>query len=113
MADEGRETFAVEEPQAAGPDASDGAVALDADAPERLIEKITALQDRYLRLQADFDNYRRRVQRTTADAVRGGRAEVLRAFLPVADNLARALASVDARSSDAASILAGRDSCPS
>lgn len=43
------------------------------------------------RIQADFDNYRKRNASMRADAMADGKAEVVKAFLPVMDNLERAL----------------------
>ena len=51
-----------------------------------------ALNDRYLRLCAEYDNFRKRSQKEK-DALYGDvRANTLREFLPVYDNLVRALA---------------------
>ena len=44
------------------------------------------------RLQADFDNYRRRNAAVYADALLEGKLEVIKGLLPVLDNLDRALA---------------------
>lgn len=43
------------------------------------------------RIQADFDNYRKRNASVRADAMADGKAEVVKTFLPVMDNLERAL----------------------
>lgn len=51
------------------------------------------------RVQADFDNYRRRNQNVRADAFEDGAREFIKLLLPVVDNLERALA---AESTDAA-----------
>ncbi|MHB0981376.1 MAG: nucleotide exchange factor GrpE [Thermoleophilia bacterium] len=59
------------------------------------LEVVTAERDRYLdalqRLQAEFDNYRRRSQRESSEARARARCGVLGEFLAVFDNLARAL----------------------
>ncbi len=47
--------------------------------------------DRFLRLYAEFDNYRKRVAREKAELVRYGNEELLKELLPVLDNLERAL----------------------
>jgi len=52
---------------------------------------LQAMREKYLRALADFDNYRKRVERERADTSRGAQAEPLRAFLGVVDNLNRAL----------------------
>jgi len=43
------------------------------------------------RIQADFDNYRKRNVTLRADALSDGKVEAVKAFLPVLDNLERAL----------------------
>jgi molecular chaperone GrpE len=52
-------------------------------------------RDEYLELaqrtRADFDNYRKRVARETAEALARGKAELARGLLPAVDNLERAL----------------------
>lgn len=53
-------------------------------------EKEEYLQS-YLRLRADFDNFRRRSREELAQAVRNGKEELILALLPVLDNLERAL----------------------
>ncbi|MFQ5847082.1 MAG: nucleotide exchange factor GrpE [Candidatus Methylomirabilales bacterium] len=63
--------------------------------------ELQELQDRYLRLAADFDNYRKRVMRERAELIRTAHEGLLLEFLPVLDNLERALAA--ARSSAASS----------
>ncbi len=51
--------------------------------------------DRYLRLLAEFDNYRRRSARERDAAFETGAADLARPLLPVLDNLERALAHSD------------------
>jgi len=52
----------------------------------------TDWRDRALRLQADMDNYRKRQQRLADDKIDAERQRLLRSFLPVVDDLERALA---------------------
>ena len=61
--------------------------------------ELEELQDRYLRLAAEFENYRKRVVRERADLIRTAHEGVLLDLFPVLDNLERALAA--ARSSAA------------
>ena len=49
-------------------------------------------RDRALRLQAEMDNYRKRQQRLAEDRIDAERQRLLRSFLPVVDDLERALA---------------------
>ena len=64
----------------------------EAPAEEKKPDELAALNDRYLRLCAEYDNFRRRSQKEK-DALYGDvKANALKAFLPVYDNLVRALA---------------------
>jgi molecular chaperone GrpE len=54
--------------------------------------ELEELRDRALRTLADFDNYRKRVEREREEQRRQTVADVLRDLLPVVDNLDRALA---------------------
>ena len=59
--------------------------------PEINVE-LTALNDKYLRLYAEYDNFRKRSQKEKEAIYAESKAESLKAFLPVYDNLLRALA---------------------
>ena len=64
--------------------------------PEEAVEEPTvSKEEEYLmlaqRIQADFDNYRKRNVSMRADALTDGKVEAIKAFLPVMDNLERAL----------------------
>ena len=50
-----------------------------------------ALQDRLLRLAAEFDNYRKRVERERRDQADAAVAAAIEDVLPIVDNLERAL----------------------
>jgi molecular chaperone GrpE len=50
-------------------------------------------KEQWMRTAADFDNFRKRSRREIDDARRGGREEMLKEFLPVFDNLERAITS--------------------
>ncbi len=52
-----------------------------------------ALQDKYLRLAAEFENYKRVTQREQREQIRFGNEQILRELLPVLDNLERAIRS--------------------
>ena len=53
--------------------------------------KLAAEHDRYLRLAAEYDNYRKRSNRERESIYSDVRADTVTQFLPVYDNLARAL----------------------
>ncbi len=69
------------------------------DAPERADEdvgqrerwqaELTALNDRYLRLAAEFDNYRKRVERERAEQHARSQADLARRLLDALDDLQR------------------------
>ena len=62
-------------------------------------EKLKAEQDKYLRLAAEYDNYRKRSQKEKDNIYRDARADTIEKFLPVFDNLTLAL---DQETEDAA-----------
>ena len=77
--------------QAATPEAAE-------EAPNPLLEELEALkqnltdqEDKSLRLAAEYDNCRRRSQKEKESAWADSKAETAAAFLPVYDNLERAL----------------------
>jgi molecular chaperone GrpE len=75
----------VEEPAAAPAAAAPGAEEADAPAPA------PAPDEAYLRLAADFDNYRKRVAREQAALTARANERLLNELLPVLDDLERAL----------------------
>jgi molecular chaperone GrpE len=58
-------------------------------------EKLAELQDRYLRLSAEYDNFRKRTLREKIDLQKSANESLLSALLPVADDFDRALQSVE------------------
>lgn len=89
-------------------------VADDVDADSSLQAQIdalarekVALYDQLLRRAAEFENYRRRIERERADAYQRARVEVLLEFLPVVDNFERALSSLEDSGGDAEALRHG------
>jgi molecular chaperone GrpE len=78
----------------AGSEAPDGA-STDGDAVEsevdRLRADVAACQERHLRLQAEFENYRKRQQRERGELNRQAKERVLGELPGIVDNLERAL----------------------
>ncbi len=64
---------------------------------------LAELKDRYLRLAADYDNYRKRARRDVEEGEKKARETLLKELLPVFDNLERASASA-ADATDAKSV---------
>ncbi|MCL2449661.1 MAG: nucleotide exchange factor GrpE [Polyangiaceae bacterium] len=111
------ETRGTDDPQAEGLDegsvqsseATSGEPSAVADAADPLAQaqaEAARLKDAWLRAVADFDNFRKRSRRELEDARRSGREDVVRALLPVFDNLERALQSAQ-RSTDVKSMADG------
>jgi molecular chaperone GrpE len=69
-------------------------------------KEIETLSDKYLRLMAEYDNYRRRTQREKEDLYTDSIVQVVREWLPVLDNLDRAEWAVDQYESDEARKIA-------
>ena len=78
----------IEEQQDQPAPADDNAEAVDVEA---LKAERDALQDRLLRTAAEFDNYRKRIDRERRDQSDSAAASLLAEVLPVVDNLERAL----------------------
>lgn len=71
-----------------------------------LERQVAEWQDKYLRLQAEFDNYRKRTLREKMELVERGGADVIKAMLPVADDMDRAVEAI-AGSDDIEALRAG------
>ena len=71
-----------ETPETPGPDSG------EADA---LRKALADKEDQYLRLAAEYDNFRKRSQKEKEGIYQGAKSDAVAAFLPVYDNLDRAL----------------------
>ncbi|GKS64691.1 nucleotide exchange factor GrpE [Nitrospira sp.] len=54
-------------------------------------DEYQSLNNKYLRLAAEFDNYKRLSQRDQRDQIRFGNEQLLKELLPVVDNMERAI----------------------
>jgi molecular chaperone GrpE len=54
-------------------------------------EELQIYQDKYIRLAAEFENYKRRAQRDQSDAIRYANESLLKSLLSTLDNLERAI----------------------
>ena len=57
-------------------------------------KKYNDINDSYLRLMADFDNYRKRTIKEKADLIKNAGERIIIDFLPIVDNFERALDSM-------------------
>lgn len=69
----------------------DGEVQQTQSPQEKLEAALKEQEEKYLRLLAEYDNFRKRSQRERESAWNTSKAETAAAFLPVYDNLERAL----------------------
>ncbi|MBQ3789056.1 MAG: nucleotide exchange factor GrpE [Bacteroidales bacterium] len=68
------------------------AEATEADKVQEMGEKLAELNDKYLRLYSEYENYRKRTNIEKADLLLNGSREMMKAILPVIDDFERALA---------------------
>jgi molecular chaperone GrpE len=73
-------------------DEAEGNGAVSGGDPEQLQTEVSMLRDRLLRTLADFDNFRKRVEREREEERKYSVVEPLREMLGIVDNLERALA---------------------
>ncbi|MHB1926926.1 MAG: nucleotide exchange factor GrpE [Leptospirillum sp.] len=74
------------------------------------VEEAEQWKDKYIRLLADFDNYRKRMGREQEDSRKFANESLLKSFLPILDNLERALfhfEKVDSPSTEVKALVEG------
>ncbi len=86
-----REAMAAVEAREGEARAAAAAPAADSAEAEALRAEVASLQDRLLRLQADFDNFRKRTLREREEAYLYGHQNLVKDLLPTVDNLERAI----------------------
>ena len=75
---------------------------------EKAHAEIEDQKDKYLRLSAEFDNYRKRTLKEKAELIKNGAEKTMGAILPVLDDLERALQNMQ-KSDDVQAIYEGVD----
>ncbi|HSA88170.1 MAG TPA: nucleotide exchange factor GrpE, partial [Nitrospira sp.] len=65
-------------------------------------EECSALNNKYLRLAAEFENYKRLSQRDQREQIRFGNERLLKELLPVVDNMERAIKAARTNAGDSA-----------
>jgi molecular chaperone GrpE len=68
-----------------------GAERIPVDEKESLTAELKEIHDKYFRLYAEFDNYKKRVQKDKEEILRYGNENLLSELLPVIDHLEMAL----------------------
>lgn len=94
----------TEAPEGQTEAAEDGGAAENAD---RSQEGVDELKDKYLRLFAEFDNYKKRVVRERLDLMRTASQDMMAAILPVLDDFDRARRNADDKGRSDDPILEG------
>ena len=64
-------------------------------------------KDKYLRLSAEFDNYRKRTLKEKAELIKNGGEKTLTAILPVLDDFERALKNIEATNDETKALKEG------
>ena len=77
-----------------------------ADEADRTRDELAALNDRHLRLAAEFDNYRKRTERERSETWARSQADLATGLLDVLDDLGR-VAHVDPASANAPAVIEG------
>jgi len=67
---------------------------------EELGNKLSEINDRHLRLQAEFDNFRKRTLKEKAELIKSGGESVLTNILPIIDDFDRALVTMSGVADD-------------
>lgn len=96
----------TKEPGDPGPSARGLIARLQAQIDALNTEK-ASLFDQLLRRQAEFENYRKRIERERNEIYQRGRDDVLLQLLPVVDNFERALSSLEKSEGDAEALRDG------
>jgi len=68
---------------------------IEVNSIEQIQTQLEDMKDKYLRLSAEFDNYRKRSLREKMDLTKYASEEVLQSILPVFDDFERAMKSTD------------------
>lgn len=85
----------VAEETTSTPEATEIAQETEVTKTEKLEAEITELKDKYLRLYADFENFRRRTAKEKLELISSANEELMKAVLPVVDDFERAMASFE------------------
>jgi molecular chaperone GrpE len=86
--------------------AGNGTVENELSAEEKLKNELVAANDKYLRLFAEFDNFRRRTAKEREEARKTEGKDVIVALIPLMDDFERAIRSMD-NATDVAAVKAG------
>src|SRR5687768_11354301 len=92
MPEDDNKTHSIDNLDGPVEESTEGASELQ-QALETKTDECRSLNEKYLRLAAEFDNYKRLAQRDQRDQIKFGNEQILKELLPVVDNLERAIKS--------------------
>ena len=87
-------------------DDSENSEATEPSELEKAQAEAATYQDKYIRLMAEFDNYRKRMLQEKSDLILNGGSRVMESLLPILDDFDRALANMD-KEEDVSSLKEG------
>jgi len=70
-------------------------------------EEWKAANDKYMRLAAEFENYKRVAQREQRDQIKFGNEQLLKEFLPALDNMQRAMKAARENNAESSALMQG------
>lgn len=92
----GSDTKSQNQPEGNGQDVpaeAEGSSKNTEESPKNTEASLAEEKDRYLRLNAEFQNYKKRVEKEKADLIKYGNEKLLTDLLPVLDHIDRAVSS--------------------
>ena len=99
------EAKAQEEPKAAP--VKDKTIVLKESEHQKVLNELNDYKDKYVRLFAEFDNFRKRMERERQEFVKYANSEVLSQFLSVLDDLERSVEAAKTKHEDYDAFLKG------
>ena len=78
------------------------------DSTDNVSEELEKMKDAYVRLMAEYDNFRKRTIKEKADLIKNGGEKILVGLLPVVDDFQRALENIET-ATDANAVKEGVD----
>src|SRR5687768_229701 len=67
----------------------------ETDPVSKMEARLTEANDKYLRLYSEFENYKKRVSRDKVEQSKMAAADIFRSFIPVLDDMERAMQSMN------------------
>ncbi len=100
-------TFGRQAAEAAGKSSEGKTVTLTESEHKKLIEEAVQYKDKYVRLYAEFENARKRMERDKQEFVKYANEGLIAEFLNILDNLERSVEAAQAKHEDYAAFLKG------